>query len=272
MVTAATKLRYLLLGRKAMTNLDSVLQSRDITLPTMVHVVKAMIFLGIMCGYESWTIRKAEHWRCDAFKLFSWRLLKSPLDCREIKSVNPKGNQPWIFTGKTDAEADAIIFWPPDAKSRLIGKDPDARKDWGQEKKGVKKDEMIGWHHWHNGHEFEQTLVNSEGQGSLGCYSPWGCRVGHDLATEQQQHKIGVGMGIRWGYWFKKKKANYELGASSTWFRLESCCLQLLKAPNYIFFSETSLTEDILCPKSGPHISVLSDVTSPGCHFCGWGL
>ena len=213
---------------------------------------------------ESWASKSWHFWT-----VVLEETLESPLNCKEIKPVNPKGNQSWMFIGRIDAEAP--IFSPPDAKSWFIGKDPDARKDWGQEKKGVKKDEMIGWHHWHNGHEFEQTLVNSEGQGSLGCYSPWGCRVGHDLATEQQ-HKIGVGMGIRWGYWFKKKKANYELGASSTWFRLESCCLQLLKAPNYIFFSETSLTEDILCPKSGPHISVLSDVTSPGCHFCGWGL
>ena len=164
-----------------MTNLDSVLQSRDITLPTKVHTIKAMIFLGIMYGFESWTIKKAEHWRSDAFKLFSSRLLKNPLDCKEIKSVNPKGNQPWIFTGKIDA----IICWPPDAKSRLSRKNPDAGKDWGQEKKGVKKDEMTGWHHRHNGHEFEQTLGNSEGQGSLGCCSPWGCRVGDDLATEQ---------------------------------------------------------------------------------------
>ena len=100
--------------------------------------------------------------------------LKSPLDCREIKTVNPKGNQPWIFIGRTDAEAEALIFWPPDAKSPLIEKDPDAGKDWWQEEKGATEDEMAGWHHWLNGHKFEQTLEDGEGQGSLVCCTPLG--------------------------------------------------------------------------------------------------
>ena len=90
-----------------------------------------------------------------------------------IKPVNPKGNQIWIFIGRTDAEAETPILWPPDAKSQLIGKDPDAGKDWGQEVKRVTEDEMAGWHHWLNGHEFEQTPGDSEGQGSLVCCSPW---------------------------------------------------------------------------------------------------
>ena len=85
------------------------------------------------------------------------KTLKSPLDCKEIKSVNPRGDQPWIFTGETDAEAEAPIFWPPDAKSQLIGKDPDSGKDWEQEEKGTTEDEIVGWHHQLNGHEFEQT-------------------------------------------------------------------------------------------------------------------
>ena len=95
---------------------------------------------------------------------------------KEIKPVNPKGNQPWIFILRTDAEAEAPILWPPDEKSWLIGEDPDAGKDWGQEEKGATEDEMVGWHHQLNGHEFEQTLGDGEGQGSLVCCSPWGCK------------------------------------------------------------------------------------------------
>ena len=91
--------------------------------------------------------------------------LESPLDCK-IKPVNPEGNQPWIFIGRTDAEAEAPIIWPPDEKSQFIGKDPDTGKDWGQEEKGVTEDEMVGWHHWLDGYEFEQTLGNIERLGS----------------------------------------------------------------------------------------------------------
>ena len=98
--------------------------------------------------------------------------LESSLDCKEIKPVNPKGNQPWIFIGRTEAEAP--ILWPPNEKSCLIGKDPDTGKDWGQKEKEMTEDKMVGWHHWLNGHEFEQTQVDSEGQGSLVCCSPWG--------------------------------------------------------------------------------------------------
>ena len=115
--------RCLLLGRKTMTNLDSILKSRDITLPPKVHLVKAMVFPVVVYGCESWTIRKAEHWRIDAFELWCWRRL---LSCKEIQPVHPKGDQSWVFTGRTDAEAP--ILWPADAKSRLIGEDPDAGK------------------------------------------------------------------------------------------------------------------------------------------------
>ena len=108
--------RHLLLGRKTMTNLDSILKSRDITLPTKVHLVKTMVFPVVMYGCESWTIKKAERRRINALKLWCWRrLLKSPLDSKEIKLVNPKGNQLWILIGKTDAKAP--ILWPPDTKS-----------------------------------------------------------------------------------------------------------------------------------------------------------
>ena len=106
--------RRLLLGRKGMTNLDSVLKSRDITLPTKVHLVKAMVFPVIMYGCESWTVKNAEHRKTDAFEVWCWR---SPLDCKEIKSVNPKGDQSWVFIGRTDAEGETPILWPPHVKS-----------------------------------------------------------------------------------------------------------------------------------------------------------
>ena len=103
----------------------------------------------------------------------SW---KSPLDSKEIKLTNPKGNQPWVFVGRTDAKTKAPILWPPDVKSRLTRKDPDARRDWGQEENGATEDEMLGWHHQLNGHEFEQTPGDGEVQGILACCSPWGLK------------------------------------------------------------------------------------------------
>ena len=116
---------------------------------------------------------------------------ESPLDCKEIKPVNPKGNQSWIFIGRTDDEAEAPIFLPSDLKNQFIGKDSDAGKDWGQEEKGVTEDKIVGWHHWLNGHEFEQGPGDSEGQGSQVFCSSWGSqRVGHDLVTEQQQQSV----------------------------------------------------------------------------------
>ena len=148
--------KALALGRKAMTNPDSVLKSKDITLLTKVHIVKAMgffFFPVVMYECESWTIKKTECQRTDAFKLWCWRRLEIPLDYSEIKPVHPKGNQPWIFIGETDAEAEAPVLWPPDVKSWLIEKDPDAGKDWRHEK-GTTEDEMVGWHHWLNGHGF----------------------------------------------------------------------------------------------------------------------
>ena len=104
------------------------------------------------------------------------KTLESPLDCKEIQPVHPKGNQFWIFIGRTDVEAETPILWPPDVKCWLIWKDPDARKDWRQEEKGTTEDEMVGWHHWLNGLEFEYTLGVGDGQGGLECCSPWGCK------------------------------------------------------------------------------------------------
>ena len=102
------------------------------------------------------------------------KILESPLDCKEIESVNPKGNQSWILVGRTDTEAETPILWPPDAKNWLVGKDPDAGKDWRWEEKGTTEDEMVGWHHRFDGHEFEQALGVGDGQGSLVCCSPRG--------------------------------------------------------------------------------------------------
>ena len=102
------------------------------------------------------------------------KTLESPLDCKEIKSVNPKGNQSWLFIWRTDAEAEAPILWPPDVKSRIIRKDSDAGKDLRQEEKGMTENKVVGWHHWLNGHEFEQVLGDGDGQRSLACCSPWG--------------------------------------------------------------------------------------------------
>ena len=109
--------RRLLLGRKVMTNLDSIFKSRDITLPTKVHLVKAMVFPVVMYGCESWTAKKAEHRRIDAFELWCWRSLESPLDFKEIQPVHSKGDQSWMFFGKNDAKAETPVLWPPHAKS-----------------------------------------------------------------------------------------------------------------------------------------------------------
>ena len=109
--------RCLLLRRKVMTNLDSILKRRNITLPTKVRLVKAMVFPVVMYGCESWTVKKAECRRIDAFELWCWRTLESPLDCKEIQPVHPKGDQSWVFIGRTDVEAETPILWPPDAES-----------------------------------------------------------------------------------------------------------------------------------------------------------
>ena len=148
--------RCLLLGRKVMTNLDSILKSRDIIVPTKVHLVKAMGFPVVMYECEGWTIN--ESWEPKNWCFWTVVLektLESPLDCKEIQPVHPKGNQSQICIGRTDAEGETPVLWPPDVKSWIIWKDPDAGKDWGQEENGMTEDEMLGWHHQLNGHEFE---------------------------------------------------------------------------------------------------------------------
>ena len=128
------------------------------------------------------------------------KTLESPLDCKESQPVHPKGNQSWIFTGRTDAEAETPVLWPPDAKNWLIGKDPDAGKDWRQEQKRSIEDKMVGWHHWLDGHEFEQALGVGDGQGSLACCSPWGHKesdtaerlnwIDHSIRNRGQSSKL----------------------------------------------------------------------------------
>ena len=139
-----------------MTNLDIILKSRDITLPTTVRLDKAMVFPVVyVCMWEldskeSWAPKNWWYWTVVLEKTF-----ESPLDCKEIQLVYPKGDQSWVFIGRTDVEAETTVLWSPDVKNWLIWKDPDAGKDWRQEEKGVTQDEMVGWHHWLNGHEFE---------------------------------------------------------------------------------------------------------------------
>ena len=149
--------RRLFLGRKVMTNLDSILKSRSTTLPTKVRLVQRY---GFFSGHVwMWELDDKEssvpkNW-CFGTVVLE-KTLESPLDSKEIQPVHPKGNQSWIFIGRTDAEAETPILWPPDAKSWLIGKDPDAGKDWRQEKKGMAEDEMVGWHHRLNGHDLSK--------------------------------------------------------------------------------------------------------------------
>ena len=157
--------RCLLLGRKAMRNLHNVLKIGDITLPIKVHIVNAVVFFSSHVWL--WELDLKEDWA-----LKNWcfqtvvlvKTLESPLDSKEIKPGYPKGNQPWTFIGRTDAEAEAPILWPPNLKSWLIGKDSDTGKDWRQKKKRVTENEMVGWHHRLSD---EQTPKDSEGQGRL---------------------------------------------------------------------------------------------------------
>ena len=182
-----------------MTNLDSILKSRDVTLPMKVHLIKAMVF-PVMYGCESWTIKKAEHRRIDAFGLWCWRrLLRVPsLNCKEIQPVHPKRGQFWVFIGRTDVEAETLILWSPDVKSWLIWKDPDAGKDWGQKEKGTTEDEMVGWHHWLDGHGFGWTLGVGDGQGSLACCDSWGHKESDTTEQLNWTGDMSLGKKYKW--------------------------------------------------------------------------
>ena len=169
--------RCLLLGRKSMINLESILKSRDITLPTKVLLVKAMVFPVVMYGCESWTIKKTESQGIDAFELRCWRrLLRVPWTARRSNQSILKEISPEYPLGGLMLKWKLPIPWPPGVKNWLIGKDPDAGKDWRWEEKGTTEVEMVGRHHWLDEHEFEQAQGVGEGQGGLACCSPWGLK------------------------------------------------------------------------------------------------
>ena len=167
--------RCLFLGRKAMINLHTILKSQRHSFANKGPSSQSYGFFSS----HVWML-ELDHKTCWASKnWYFWAVVlektfESPLDCKEIQLVNLQGNQPWIFTGRTDAEAETPILWPPDAKNWLTWKDLDAGKAW--RKKGMTEDEMVGWHHWLNGQEFEQAPGVGDGQGSPACFSPWGCK------------------------------------------------------------------------------------------------
>ena len=165
--------RCLLLGRKAMTNLESLLKSRDITLPTKVHLIKAMVLPVINFGCESWTIKKAEHWRIDGFELWYWRrLLRFPWTARRskqsiLKEISPGCSLEGLML-KLKLQDFGHLMRRTDSLGKIL-----TGKDWRWEK-GMTEDEMVGWHHWLYGHEFEQAPGAGDGQGGVACCSPWG--------------------------------------------------------------------------------------------------
>ena len=170
----------------------------------------------------------SKHFNSKCFSPTRKRVVRTALDSKEIKPMNPKGNQPWIFIGRTDAEAEAPILWPPDAKCRVIVKDPDAGKGWGQEEKEMTEDETVGWYHQLNGHEFEQTAEDSEGQGSLSQYSPWDLKESDTTEqmnnkTEQQWRKLLSG-GEGWGGNEAGATGNRDRCGESTQVLLVSGC------------------------------------------------
>ena len=166
--------RPLLLGRKVMTNLDSIFKSRDY----FANKGSSSQGYGFSCGHVwMWELDCAEGWAPKNWYFWTVVLektLERPLDCKEIQPVHSEGDQPWVFFGRNDAEAETPILWPPHAKTWLIGKDSDAGRDWGQEEKGTTEDEMAGWHHWLDGRESEWTPGVGDGQGGLACCDSWG--------------------------------------------------------------------------------------------------
>ena len=166
--------RHLLVGRKVMTNLDSILKSRHY----FVNKSLSSQSYGFSSGHAwMWELDCEESWAPKNWCFWTAVLektLESPLDCKEIQPVHSKGDQSWVFIGRTDAKAETPILWPPDAKSWLIRKDPDSGRDWGQEEKGTTEDEMAGWHHWLDGCDSEWIPGDGDGQGGLACCGSWG--------------------------------------------------------------------------------------------------
>ena len=184
--------RCLLLGRKVMTNLDSILKAETLLCQQSLsgqsyHFSSSHVWIWELDYKESWALK---NWCFQTVVLE--KTLENPLDYKEIQSVHTKGNQSWIFIGRTDAEAETPILWPPDGKTRPIGNNPESGQDWRQEGKGTTENEMFGWHHQCDGHEFEYALGVGDGQGSMVCCSPWGCE---ELDTTEQlnwtEQKVG---------------------------------------------------------------------------------
>ena len=160
-----------------------------------------MVFPVATYGCESWTMKKAESQRIDAFELWCWR---SSLDCKDIQPVHPKVNQSQVFIGRTDAESETPILWPPDAKNWLIGTDPDTGKDWRQEEKATTEDELIEWYYRLDIHEFWVSSGVGDGQGSLVCCSPWGHKVS-DMTERLYWTEINI-----YAFWYKNHKSYYK--------------------------------------------------------------
>ena len=214
---------HLLLGRNVMTNLNSILKSKDITLPSLSSqrygFSSSHVWIWELDYKESWVQKNWCFWTVVLEKT-----LESPLDSKEIQPVNSKGDQSWIFIGRTDAEAETPIIWPPHAKNWLIGKDLDPGKDQRPEEKGTTEDEMVGWHHWINGLVFEQAPGAGDGQRSLACSSPWGPK--DDWATEltdgsealvahSHDHFISLCLSVAW--WWTEKPGVQQSMRSRTW-------------------------------------------------------
>ena len=184
-----------------MTNLDSILKSRDITLSTKVHLSRLWFFqwscMDVRVGLkERWALKNWCFW-----SVVLEKTLESHLDCKEIQLVHPKGNQSWVFFGRTDAEAETLILWPPHMKSWLIGKDSDAGRDWGQEEKGMTEDEMAGWHHQLDRREFEWTLGVSDGQGGLACCNSRGHKESDTSEQLNWTEQMWIGIISWYSYW-----------------------------------------------------------------------
>ena len=182
---------------------------------------------GFSCGHVwMWELDYKESWvrkNWCFWTLVLEKTLESPLEYQELQPVHPKGDQSWVFIEGTDVEAETLTLWPPDAESWLIGKDPDAGKDWGQEEKGTTEDEMVGWHHWHNGHGFVWTLGVGDGQGGLPCWSSWRHK-GSDMTERLNWTELN------WLYW-------YERLLSFTKFHILSliCKLVLFEVKNVLY-------------------------------------
>ena len=187
-----------------------------------------MFFPVVMYGCESWTIKKAEH-RRHFWTVVLEKTLESPLDCKEIQPVHPKGDQSWVFIAGTDVEAETPKLWPLDEESWFIWKDPDAGRDWGQEEKGTTEDEMVGWHHWHNGHGFGWTPGVGDGQGGLTCCNSWGRKESD--TTEQliwtRDKRLGLSLTLPSLKWMNTSyRCNMYLD-SQTWVQSHTIICQL---------------------------------------------